>query len=179
MRARALLSGLGIAAVAVAGVAVLAGAGGKTGDKTVTLDHIKRLAGDWVEVDEHGNLTDKLVESFRITAGGTAVLSTEFPGSEHEMITVYHQDGDDLLLTHYCMLGNQPHMKAAPESTPDRIVFKCTGKGTNMSSESDKHMHQGTFTFLSEDRISSVWLMHDQSEVVYKAEFEIARKPAE
>ena len=35
-------------------------------------------------------------------------LETEFPGTEHEMVTVITQDGADLALTHYCMLGNQP-----------------------------------------------------------------------
>jgi len=44
--------------------------------------------------------------------GGTAVLERfTHPGSggPQTMLTVYHLDGDDLLLTHYCVAGNQPH----------------------------------------------------------------------
>ena len=35
-----------------------------------------------------------------------------------EMITMYHPDGDGLALTHYCMLGNQPRMKASKDQKP-------------------------------------------------------------
>ena len=72
---------------------------------------LKKLAGDWVEVGKDGKLTDKVVSTLRVTSGGTAVQETIFPGSDHEMVTMYHLDGADLVLTHYCMLGNQPRMR--------------------------------------------------------------------
>ena len=46
----------------------------------------------------------------RTTGGGSAVTETLFPGTAHEMMSVYHMDGDDLVLTHYCAGGNQPRM---------------------------------------------------------------------
>ena len=52
------------------------------------------------------------------------LVETIFPGSEHEMITVIHPDGDDLALTHYCMLGNQPQMKAAGKGEGNKVEFK-------------------------------------------------------
>ena len=76
-------------------------------------DALKKLAGEWVEVGKDGKPTDKLVSSVRVTSAGTAVEETLFPGSDHEMVTMYHLDGDDLILTHYCSLGNQPRLRRA------------------------------------------------------------------
>src|SRR3989304_768334 len=44
------------------------------------------------------------------TDGGSAILETLFPGTPHEMVSVYYDDGGKLGMTHYCMLGNQPQM---------------------------------------------------------------------
>src|SRR5690242_6473548 len=82
------------------------------------LDVMKRLAGDWIQVGPDGKASDQVVATYRVTAGGSAVEETLFAGTPHEMVTVYHMDGDDLVLTHYCVAGNQPHMKAEKQSDP-------------------------------------------------------------
>ena len=151
---------------------------GETTDETSTasLESISKLVGDWLKVDEDGKLTDEIVTSFRTTASGTAVVETLFPGTDHEMMTVYHQDGKDLVLTHYCAMGNQPRMKADSSSTDRKITFKCTG-GSNMASENDAHMHEGRLTWLSEDRMKIEWLKFEEGKHTYTAEFKLARKP--
>lgn len=69
---------------------------------------------------------------YRVTAGGSAVMLTQFPGQPHEMITLFTLDGQDLIGTHYCSGGNQPTMKLnAAKSSPTELVFdfvKVTGK---------------------------------------------------
>ena len=45
---------------------------------------------------------------YGVTAAGTAVMEALFPETDHEMLTVYHLEGNDLVLTHYCAMGNQP-----------------------------------------------------------------------
>ena len=52
---------------------------------------------------------DKVV--FHVTAANSVVIETMFPGSDHEMVNTYHIDGDNLVMTHYCAMGNQPHLK--------------------------------------------------------------------
>ena len=48
-----------------------------------------------------------------MTAGGSALMS-EIHGEGHEdMISMFHMDGDRLIMTHYCGAGNQPRMKVA------------------------------------------------------------------
>src|SRR4051794_20746253 len=76
------------------------------------LERMKKLAGTWVAADKDGKPTDQVVSVYKVTAAGSAVHETLFPGQAHEMISIYHRDGTDLVMTHYCALGNQPRMKA-------------------------------------------------------------------
>lgn len=53
----------------------------------------------------------KIMPSFKVTSGGSAIVETVFEGTPHEMVTVYHDNSDrQVTLTHYCMLPNQPKM---------------------------------------------------------------------
>ncbi|HWB08589.1 MAG TPA: hypothetical protein VG826_05170 [Pirellulales bacterium] len=157
-------------------VAVSAGAENQTQtSNTQRFDALKRLAGDWVEADKEGKPTDKLVSSFRVTAAGSAVEETIFPGSDHEMITMYHLDGDDLILTHYCMLGNQPRLKAEPGTDPNRIAFKFVG-ATNLKSDDDHHMHEATFTFEGNDHFQAEWASNKEGKECHRVVLNLVRK---
>ena len=130
----------------------------KPGSKSPTLpthpglERMKKLAGTWVAADKDGKPTDKIVSVVKVTAAGSAVHETLFPGSPMEMISVYHRDGADLVMTHYCALGNQPRMKADPKSPANQLRFQFAG-GTNLDPARDKHMHEGTITFVDDDHI--------------------------
>ena len=115
-------------------------------------ERMKKLAGTWVAADKDGKPTDKVVSVVKVTAGGSAVQETIFPGGPMEMVSVYHLDGSDLVMTHYCMLGNQPRMKADTKSPKDQIKFNFAG-GTNLDPAKDMHMHEATLTFVDDDRI--------------------------
>jgi hypothetical protein len=116
------------------------------------LERLKKLAGTWVAADKDGKPTDQVVSVIRVTAGGSAVHETLFPGQPLEMVSLYHRDGADLVMTHYCALGNQPRMKADPKSPPNQIRFEFAG-GSNLDPAKDKHMHEGTITFVDDDHI--------------------------
>ena len=116
------------------------------------LERLKKLAGTWVTADEDGKPTDQVVSVIKVTAAGSAVQETLFPGQPHEMVSVYYRDGADLVMTHYCALGNQPRMKADPKSPPNQIHFQFAG-GSNLDPAKDMHMHEGTLTFIDEDHI--------------------------
>lgn len=116
------------------------------------LEKMKKLAGTWVAAGTDGKPTDQVVSVIRLTAGGSAVHETLFPGQPHEMVSVYTADGPDLIMTHYCVLGNQPRMKADPNSPSNRICFKFAG-GTNLDPTKDKHMHEATLTLVDNDHI--------------------------
>jgi hypothetical protein len=114
------------------------------------LEKLKKLAGTWVVADKDGKPTDQVQSIIKVTAGGSAVHETIFPGQPHEMISVYTVEGSDLVMTHYCVLGNQPRMKADPKSPANQIVFQFAGGG-NLDPKKDKHMHDATLTIVDND----------------------------
>jgi hypothetical protein len=124
--------------------------------KTAGLDRIKKLAGTWVAADDKGKPTDKIVSVFKITSNGSAVQETIYPGGDDEMVTVYHVDGPDVVLTHYCAVGNQPHLKLDPKSPANRLDFKFVS-GSNMDPAKDMHMHEGSITWVDDDHITWEW----------------------
>jgi hypothetical protein len=116
------------------------------------LEKMKKLAGTWVAADKDGKPTNQVASIIKVTAGGSAVHETLFPGQPHEMVSIYTAQGPDLIMTHYCVLGNQPRMRADLKSLPNKIVFRFAG-GTNLDPAKDKHMHEATLTIVSDDRI--------------------------
>ena len=116
------------------------------------LERMKKMAGTWVIADKDGKATSQIVSVIKVTAGGSAVHETLFPGQPQEMVSVYHLDGADLVMTHFCMLGNQPRMKADPKSKPNEIRWQFAG-GTNLDPAKDMHMHSSIVTFIDDDHI--------------------------
>ncbi|MGL6094642.1 MAG: hypothetical protein ACRC7O_02425 [Fimbriiglobus sp.] len=117
------------------------------------LDRIKSMVGTWVEADKDGKPTDKVFSVVKLTAGGSAVHETTFPGQPMEMMSVYHLDGNDLVMTHYCVLGNQPRMKADPKAPANQVKFDFAG-GSNLDPAKDMHMHGATLTFTDADHVT-------------------------
>jgi hypothetical protein len=139
------------------------------------LEALKGLAGDWVEVGKDGKPTDKVVSSIRVTSGGSTVQETLFPGTDHEMVTMYHLDGADLVLTHYCMLGNQPRLRAEPGPDVNTIVFKFVG-ATNLKSNNDQHMHQATLTLDGKDHFTAEWGSCKDGKSCHQVRLDLVRK---
>jgi len=145
--------------VLVAGVAISAAGDDKhnhplpKAPTNAGLEKMKTLAGTWVTADDDGQPTDEVVSIVKVTAGGSAVHETLFSGQPHEMISVYTADGADVLMTHYCMLGNQPRLKASTKSLgSNKLAFEFAG-GSNLDPKKDKHMHAATLTFVDADHL--------------------------
>lgn len=143
-------------------------------------ERFRSMNGDWVlqsedeELAPVDNAAEPVRSNFRTTAGGSAVLEIEFVGTEKEMVTVYHMDGDDLALTHYCMAGNAPEMVLQPGDDEDVLQFACRG-GANIDCATSMHMHSGRFEFLEDGRVHAVWEMVANGEVTYTADLHMTR----
>jgi hypothetical protein len=167
---------LGIAWVALLGFSPgnsVAGTKGITGADAFAV--IKSLAGEWHgTVSEQGRPPEVTV-LYRVTSAGSAVLETLFPGTDHEMVTVYHLDNKRLILTHYCAAGNQPRMALKKDSTPTDLVFDFAG-GTNLDPGKDPHMHSAHIHIESPDRIVGEWVGYQDGRKVETTRFSLTRK---
>jgi hypothetical protein len=135
-------------------------------------EQFKLLAGEWVGKGKDGS--DVHIH-YKVTAGGSAVVETLLPGTEHEMVSVIHRDGTDLLLTHYCHLGNQPQMKASGPGNGKQVAFKFV-RATNLKSDKDKHMHEATYTFVDQDTLRSEWTLFNEGKAAVQVGFELKRR---
>lgn len=133
-------------------------------------DHLKKLDGTWENTDKDHPCT----VTYKVSSGGTALLETLSTG-KGDMLTVYHPDGEGLSMTHYCMLGNQPHMKADKESKPGTLRFVCDG-GSNLKCATDPHMHALVITFVDADHVKMDWTLYGGGKEQGVHSFNLARK---
>ncbi len=139
-----MIVGLRVAALMAGVAAAPAGAAVKpTGvDGKAALERLKTLAGEWRGhvVTEDGPPAEVV---YSVTAGGSTVTEKLFPGTAHEMVTMYHLDGERSrahpLLRHGQPAAHAPGpgdrhrprwscdsiSRAAPTSTPRRTCT-CT-----------------------------------------------------
>jgi len=138
-------------------------------DAQKSFDKLKSLTGSWQGKNTNGQ---PVQVSFRVTSGGSALMS-EIQGNE-DMITMFHLDGDRLLLTHYCGAGNQPRMKATASPDGKNITFDFVD-ATNLASPHIGHMHRVIFSFPDADHHTEEWIfLQDGKEA--RERFELQRQ---
>jgi hypothetical protein len=148
---------------------------------------LKTLVGSWKgktseehkeeAKKEHGDdHPDEVDVTFKLTGAGSALIETQFPGMPHEMVSVYHLDGSELRMTHYCAIGNQPRVKLdRAQSTPDEFVFVFDG-GTNFDPEKDTHIHGVRIKFEKDGRVTSAWDGYSGGKKAGTTTFSMTRK---
>jgi hypothetical protein len=110
-----------------------------------------------------------------MASAGSIVIEELFPGTEHEMMTVYHMDGEDLVATHYCSAGNQPRFKLAESGTgSEGYHFAFTG-GSNMA-PTDGHIHEGTIRIADADHVESTWSFWKDGQPEHQMTFSMTRE---
>lgn len=138
---------------------------------------LRTLVGAWKGMASASNGEAFPVEvDYRLTGGGTALVETLFRGTPHEMVTVYHCDGPDIVLTHYCAAGNQPRMRLATPGAKE-LVFEFDG-GTNLDPKKDGHMHVGRLEIVDADHVKTRWSYYLGKKLDHDAQFEITRVKA-
>jgi hypothetical protein len=117
---------------------------------------LKTLVGRW---EARGDRKDAM--TYELVAGGTALLERDLSPDRPEMVTLYHLDGTRLLLTHYCMAGNQPRMQLrAFDAAAGEAKFELVD-ATNLPDPASGHMHTVAFRFLSADEIATEWQFYE------------------
>lgn len=115
---------------------------------------IKSLAGAWNGKTEGGK---SVVVNYEIVSGGSVVMETiNYLDNRTVVITMYHMNGKNLMLTHYGASGNQPRMKAGSLGDANRISFSLMDV-TNLSSPKDSYMKKLVLTFKDSGHFSQEW----------------------
>ena len=136
-------------------------------------ERIKRLEGTWL-----GKSTKGWEErtAFKVIAGGSAVMYTSFdahPGQT--MLTVFHLDGEHLMLTHYCVAKNQPRLRATGFSADENTITFTFLDATNLHSRDKGHMDQAVFRFEGEDRFTTKWTWYQDGQERWMEEIAMTR----
>ena len=165
---------LAISSLLFAATAV-AGGPGNNGPKTnvdasAAFSRLKGLVGEWDAESERGKGRSR----FEVIANGSVILEHfTAPGSQ-EMLTAYHIDGDKLVLTHYCMAGNQPHMVAEKfDDASGELDFAFAG-GANIAPGTG-HMHDAAFRLTSSDRFDAKWDFFEAGKVKFSEDIHYTR----
>jgi len=139
-----------VALVLVTSTAVLA-----ESEAQKTFHQLTGLEGKWVGKGSEGQPVEV---TFRMTAGGSALMSEIHGHGPENMISMFHVDGDRFLMTHYCGAGNQPRMKVIA-SDAKSVSFEFVD-GTNIK-PGDGHMQRVTFTQPDAAHHTEEWVFLD------------------
>jgi hypothetical protein len=139
-----------------------------------SFDMLKSFSGVWEGKNAQGM---PVQVSYRLTSGGSALMSEilmpEMKNTE-DMISMFHLDGNRLLLTHYCSTGNQPRMVASPSPDGKSIMFDFLD-ATNLATPTAGHMNRVIFTAVDANHHTEEWrFLQDGKEIVQM--FDLHRK---
>jgi len=119
--------------------------------ENLAFDKLRALDGDWQGTVAWTGQQPKEVDAhYSITGNGSAVIENLSNG----MTSVYHLDGTDLRMTHFCAAQNQPRLKATafgPDSSSIAFSFVDI---TNLRSPGAGHVEGLDVKFLGADHIT-------------------------
>jgi hypothetical protein len=138
------------------------------------LETMKKLVGTWQGTAKMGPQTIPVTIVYESTAGGTALIEKLFPGTPHEMTSVYTAEGDKVVMTHYCALGNHPKM-ALKKADPKSLAFEMAGTD-GLASAKEPHMHAMSLSWVDADHIRETWTSFENGVKKEDKAFDLARK---
>lgn len=165
-----------VGALFVAAVLTISAAFAAEPDGKAAFERMKGLAGEWEGTLKDGR-TAKV--SYEVISGGSAILERTWgeamPGGDN-MASVYHLDGNRLMMTHYCLAKNQPRL-VAKVYDPEKgdIVFEFLDI-TNLSSPDAGHISGAVFHLGNDKtRFASDWTFSKAGKVAGTEKFEYKR----
>jgi hypothetical protein len=120
---------------------------------TPAFDQLKSLAGEWE------GRTTKL--TYKVVSNGSVVMENLQPAKEPEMITMYTLDGDRIVVTHYCSMGNQPTMQTAPSPAANGKLDFAFVRVVGLSSPDEAHMSALSLSIPDKDHLAQTWTFQD------------------
>lgn len=124
-----------------------------TGSKE--LQKLKSLEGKWQGTTVMDGKEMPFTVVYETSSNGSVVVETLFPDTPHEMVSVYYDDGGKLSMTHYCAVGNQPHLVL--DKATDSVISLGFVSGSNIDPGKGGYMHDVSFDFEDNGTIVQKW----------------------
>lgn len=140
---------------------------------SVALKTMKALAGTWegTHIMQGKEIPAKI--EYKVSSNGSTVVETMFPGSKHEMVNVYHDKSGKLAMTHYCSVGNQPHL--------DLVAMEGKTLSFSLSPEDrahlakEGHMHDLKITMSESGHLQQEWSFFEKGQQAGMTTFDLVR----
>ena len=136
-------------------------------------EKLKSLAGYWEGKSTKG-WTERV--GYRVISGGSVLMELSFGAHPNEwMATMFHMDGDRLMLTHYCVAKNQPRLVATRFADDlSSMTFEFLD-GTNLKSRDKGHMDKVVIRIDGPDHFFSRWTWYQDGKESWMEDIEHRR----
>jgi hypothetical protein len=125
------------------------------------LAQIRGLAGEWegsFEWSGARTATGKIKATYYEKGNGSAVVENLEVNGVPAMTSVYHLDGADVAMTHYCAAQNQPRLKTSHiDVASGNLDFEFVD-ATNLGSPDAPHVYGVEMRLLNADHITLAFL---------------------
>jgi hypothetical protein len=138
----------------------LSGKKDKDFDAAAAFEQLKRLEGVW-EADwagrTYGDAAKPVIVSYEVTSDGSVVTEVSNEGAPEEMTSKFFLADGDLVVEHFCAMGNQPRMKLnnGGGGKGKKLGFAQAG-GTNLKNKIG-YMVLISINEITPDHLETVW----------------------
>jgi hypothetical protein len=136
-------------------------------------ESMKPLLGTWEGTTKMNGKNEPAKVTYELTSGGTAIVEKLMPGTPHEMTTVYANRGNQVYVTHFCAIGNQPEMKLKSAKN-GKFNFEMDGNN-GISDKNEMHMHAISLA-MNGNKLKQEWTNYNEGKKAETAIFEFTKK---
>jgi hypothetical protein len=150
-----------LSAVAVLYVGAIGVSEAQNDTGAAAFERLSALVGDWsgsLEWSGARSGRDAMDATYYATGNGSAIVENLIMAGVPTMTSVYHLDGADLRMTHYCAARNQPRLKANKIDNAQGILDFSFVDATNLSSPDAPHVYGLEMRLLDADHIILTFL---------------------
>jgi len=122
-------------------------------------EKMKLLVGEWKGTSMDGK---PATVTYTLVSDNSAIMERLAMGGDSEMVTMYHPDGEHLMMTHYCSAHNQPRMRSNAVDAGGRNITFDLVDVTNLSAPDAGHMKRLVVTFADNDHFTQEWTWTQQ-----------------
>ncbi len=140
---------------------------------SAALQSMKALAGTWEGTHTMQGKEIPAKIEYKVSSNGSTVVETMFPGTKHEMVNVYHDKTGKLAMTHYCSVGNQPHLDLA-DMEENTLTFSLSPEDTSHLAN-EGHMHDLKITRSDVNHLRQEWSFFEKGKLGGTTTFDLVR----